>query len=355
LSIGSIPANWRLRAPPLPALRRGLLVAIPVGVAALIDLRMDSPVAGGLSTGALIAGFVAFDAPARTRFVWQLLVAPVIGFASALGALTASPGALAALTMTVFACLAGFTVAVSLRLSIAGMMCTLALLLAQGFGLHPGDAIDAFAVGAAGALSQALLSLLVTLREAATEPWPRPVDGTRNAVRAIRDCMHLRDPSLRHALRWGIGLGLAVALYHIIDLGPHGYWIPLTVLFVLKPGPGETHERIAMRAAGTVIGLVLATGLAELLGQDAVANAAVLTLTAACSFALLMIEYALFTTAITVYIVVLAHALGQGAFQAADERAVATIIGLLIAALGFVVFRDRRAPAPSTATTSAPT
>jgi hypothetical protein len=349
LGIRSIPANWRLRAAPLPALRRGLLVAIPVGVAALIDLQWDSPVAGGLSTGALLAGFVAFDAPARSRFVWQLAVAPLIGVAGALGALTSSPGALAALTMAAFACLAGITVAVSLRLAIVGMMCTLALLLAQGFGLHPHDAPDAFVVGAAGALSQALLSLVVTLWEEATEPTPRPVAGARDAARAVTGCMDLRDRSLRHALRWGIGLGLAVGLYHVIDLGPHGYWIPLTVLFVLKPGPAETNERIAMRAAGTLAGLLLATGLAELLGRDPLANAIVLTIAAACSFALLLIEYALFTTAITVYIVVLAHALGQGAFQAADERAVATVIGLVIAAIAFVVFRDERVPAPSTA------
>jgi uncharacterized membrane protein YccC len=96
---------------------------------------------------------------------------------------------------------------------------------------------------------------------------------------------------------------------------------------------------------------VLATAIAELIGRDAVVNAAVLTIAAACSFALLAIEYALFTTAITVYIVVLAHALGQPASQAVDERGIATVIGLVIAALGFVVLRDRRVPEPSTATT----
>lgn len=351
MGIDLIPANWRLRAPPLPALRRGLLVAIPVGLASLIDLHLDSPVAGGLSTGALLAGFIAFDAPARTRFVWQLTAAPVIGAAGALGALTASPGSLAAVTMTLVACVAGMTVAVSPRLAIAGMMCTLALLLAQGVALQPHDAPYALIVGTAGALSQALLSLLVSVWEKAIEDPPRPLREVPSAARMCREQLVLDSPSLRHALRWGFGLGLSVAIYHLIDLGPHGYWIPLTVLFVLKPGPAETYERIAMRGAGTLIGLVLATGLAEALGVSAVPNAAVLTIAAACSFALLLIEYALFTTAITVYIVVLAHALGQGAFAAADERAEATIMGLAIAALAFVVFRDRRSPAPSTVLT----
>jgi Fusaric acid resistance protein-like len=344
------PGNWELRDAPLPALRRGLLVALPVGVAVLIDLQLDSPVAGGLSTGALLAGFLAFDAPARTRFTWQLLTAPVIGAAGALGALTASPGWLAVLTMTVFATIAGLTVAVSLRLSIAGMVVTLALLLAQGFGLHSSDAPDAFVIATVGGLGQALLSLALSLRERGTE-WPRPIAGAREAARTVAGCIDLRSPSLRHALRWGIGLGLGVAAYQVIDLGPHGYWIPLTVLFVLKATPGDTYERIAMRAVGTFAGLVLATAIAELVGRDAVVNAVILTIAAACSFALLAIEYALFTTAITVYIVVLSHALGQAAFQAVDERGIATLIGLVIAALGFVVLRDRPSAAPSTAPT----
>ena len=349
MAIGLIPGNWRLHDDPLPALRRGLLVAIPVGAAVLVDLQLDSPVAGGLSTGALLAGFIAFDAPARTRFVWQLGSAPVIGLAGALGVLTGSPGWLAAVTMTAVACIAGMTVAVSLRLSIAGMMVVLALLLAQGFGLHPGDAPDAFVIATAGALAQAALSLLVSIWDEAVEA-PRPIDGAREAGRAVRTSLDLNSPSMRHALRWGIGLGIGVAAYHVIDLGEHGYWIPLTVLFVLKPAPADTYERIAMRAAGTLAGLALATGLAELIGRDAVAVALVLTLAAACSFALLAIEYALFTTAITVYIVVLAHALGQAAFAAADERAAATAIGITIAALGFVLLRDRR-PLPSAAPT----
>jgi len=345
-----IPGHWELRDEPLPALRRGLLVALPVGAAVLVDLQLDSPVAGGLSTGALLAGFLAFDAPARTRFTWQLLAAPVIGAAGALGALTSSPGWLAVLTMTLFASLAGLTVAVSLRLSIAGMVCTLALLLAQGFALHPHDAPDAFAIATLGALGQALLSLVVSLRERAGE-WPRPIAGARDAVRTIAGCIDTRGPSFRHALRWGIGLGMGVAAYQVIDLGPHGYWIPLTVLFVLKATPGDTYERIAMRAVGTFAGLILATAIAELIGRHAVVNATVLTVAAACSFALLAIEYALFTAAITVYIVVLAHALGQGAFQAVDERGVATLIGLVIAALGFVMLRDRPSSPPSTAPT----
>ena len=75
----------RLRASPLfaigpsepgPALRRGALVAIPVGLALLVELGFDTPTKGAIATGALLAGFPGLDAPARTRAAWQASVAP---------------------------------------------------------------------------------------------------------------------------------------------------------------------------------------------------------------------------------------------------------------------------------------
>ncbi len=248
----------------------------------------------------------------------------------------------AALTMAGFASVAGMSVAVSRRLSVAAMTCVLALLLAQGFDLSAGEAAEALLLGAAGAALQALLSMAVGLRERATEPIALAA-ATREAWHAVRTNLNPRSPSLRHALRWGTALGIGVATYHVLDLGPHGYWIPLTVLFVLRPEPDETLQRIAMRGAGTVAGLLLATPLAELIARHPAADAAAITIAAAFAFALLAIEYALFTAAITAFVVLVAHALGQSAFQAADERALATLIGLAIVGLALALWGTRSA------------
>ncbi len=246
--------------------------------------------------------------------------------------------------MTLFASAAGITVAVSPRLSIAAMTCVLALLIAQGLSLDAHEAPEALLLGAVGAILQAVLSGAAWLRDRDAEPLD-PVAGFRTAVRVIRANLNIRSRSFRHALRWGTALGIGVAAYHVVDLGEHGFWIPLTVLFVLKPEADETFERIAMRAAGTVAGLALATALAAIVGEHPLPDAVVLTIAAGFSFALLAIQYALFTTAITAYVVLLAHALGQSAWQAADERALGTLLGIAIAALAVVVWRNREYPA----------
>jgi fusaric acid resistance family protein len=335
-----------------PSIRRGFLVAIPVAIAALIELELKTPVTGAVTVGASITGFVAFEAPARTRFVWQLGIAPLVGVAAALGAITGGSAAVAVPSMAALAGVAALTVAVSRRLAIAALNVVLAFLIAQGLSLEIHDTAQVLVLGAVGALAQATLSLIVALFEGPLER-SHPIAGALDALATIRANLHLRSPALRHAIRSAGALSLAVGAYHVIHLGKHGYWIPLTVIFVLKPARIETDERIEMRIAGTLLGLGFATGLAALVGHNPLANTAILTIAAAFGYAMLLIEYALFTFAITTYIVTLSHAMGESAVNAVDERALGTAIGVAIVLLAFAALRDR--PAPGTRSTTATT
>ena len=331
------PATWQLQAPLPDPLRRGALASAPVGIAALIQLVTDEAVWGGIATASLLAGFVAFAAPARVRTTWQLIFAPVIGFTGALGVLSTNPAGLAILGMTLCGIAGGYCVAVSPRLGVAGMMAVLAFLLGQGFQLDPVDAPRALLAGIAGGLVQALLSASIWMLSDRTVESPGIVERARAARGLLAENLTLSSLSLRHALRWGVALGVAVAIYRLVDLQGHGYWVPLTVLFVLKPSTDDTWERVAMRTAGTIAGLVLATALAEALGASPLPVAIALAIAAMFAYALLALEYALFTAAITVFVVLLTDSLGEGAFEAADQRAVATVLGIAVAATAIAV------------------
>jgi Fusaric acid resistance protein-like len=339
--------QWSPRGAFAPAIRRAAWSALPVGAGLLFDLGLDVEAAGAISSGALAAGFVAFDAPARTRAVWQLLAAPAIALSAALGVISGSNAVLAVVVMTLFATAAGFCVAISPRVAIAGMMAVLALLVAQGLELGSGDAERALFLALAGGLLEALWSLIAAVSDHGSEE----IDlrrGVRAARAALARNLTLESRAFRHALRWGITLGIAVGVYRSFDTQGHGYWVPLTVLFVLKPEVDDTRERLVMRAAGTIAGLTLATAFAELFGYEVVPTALVLTLAAALSFALLAIEYALFTAAITTFVVLLSDALGEHALEAADQRGLATAIGIALAAAAFVVWPNPPAePEPS--------
>jgi hypothetical protein len=343
------PEAWRFREPLGPPLRRAAFAGIPVGGVFLLDIGLSAGELTAVGTGAFFGGFVAFDSPSgRTRAIWQLGAAVPIATGALVGALTGSTPVLAVATMFALATTAGITFAVSLRFYVAALNVTLALLIAQGLAPGPSDAWVIFLCGGAGVLLQAAFSLAAALADQIREE----IDARKGLLTVrvrVRESLTLDAVAFRHALRFGGALAVGVAAYNVIDLGPHGYWVPMTILFVLRPSHDQTWERIAMRAAGTFLGLLLATPLAGLIGGTPVLEAVALGAAAALSWALLAIEYALFTTAITAFAVIIAHAFGQPALAAADERAIATVIGLVIVAVAYLLFRDRPEPAPTRA------
>jgi hypothetical protein len=342
-------AARRLRASPLlaigpsapgPALRRGALVAIPVGLALLLELGLDSPTKGAIGTGALLAGFPGLDAPARTRAAWQVAAAPLIGLAAALGVLTGSSALLAVLTMAVVGAAAGYCFSVSLRLAIFGLSVALSLLIAQGLPLDLADALPALLLSTAGGLLQAAFSLCVYAagdreEEGGADGW-----DSRAAMRDLSANLTLRSTSARHALRFGAALAAGVAAYWLLGMEEHGFWIPLTILFVMRPEEDETFRRLILRAVGTALGLVIATVLSEWLQGDGIALALALTIATGFAYGLLTVQYALFTAAITTYAVLLADTLGEPILEAAGQRALATAIGIAIAAAAFLVWSN---------------
>ena len=75
-------------AAPGPSLRRGALLAVPVGAAIVLELGFNAPTKGAIATGAMFAAFAGLDAPAGPRAAWQAAAAPLIGVMAALGILT---------------------------------------------------------------------------------------------------------------------------------------------------------------------------------------------------------------------------------------------------------------------------
>jgi hypothetical protein len=325
-------------AAPGPALRRGALIAVPIGASLIVELGFDSPTKGAIATGALLAGFPGLDAEARPRSAWQAAAAPMIGVAAALGVLSSQSAPAAALAMGLLGAAAGYCFSVSLRLAIAGLSVSLAMVIGQGLFLAPGDAWPALLYGTAGGLMQAIWSLLVWIVADRAAMGQESGWSTPAAMAALRSNLTLRSSSFRHAIRFGGALAAGVALYRLLDMREHGFWIPLTILFVMRPERDETYHRLVLRALGTVLGLVVATAIAEAFPGNDLVIGVVLTIAAALTFGLLTVQYALFTAAITTYVVLLTDTLGEAAFHAAGQRASGTALGILIAALAFVVW-----------------
>jgi hypothetical protein len=339
----------RLRASPLfsigpgepgPSLRRGALIAIPVGASLAVELGFNAPTQGAIATGAMFAGFAGLDAPAGPRAAWQAAAAPLVGVMAALGILTSQSAPVAVAAMALVGALAGYCFSYSVRLAIYGLVAALTLLVSQGLFLAGDEALPALLWGTVGGLTQVLWSLLVwavaeRCRRGEPSGWDR-----REVAAAFASNFNLGSENLRHALRFGASLAVGVAIYRAFDMDNHGFWIPLTILFVMRPDRDETYLRIALRAVGTVLGLIIATAIAEAFGYSDAVVVIVLTIATALALGLLTVQYALFTAAITVYVVLLTDTLGEPTWEADKLRLIGTAIGLLITFLAFVVWPD---------------
>ena len=147
----------------------------------------------------------------------------------------------------------------------------------------------------------------------------------------------------RHAARLSAALVVAGIVYRGLSLG-RGYWVPLTVLMVLKPDYGTTVTRGIARAAGTMAGVIVAWLVVTLFSPPADAIVVLLVLLAGAAYAVFPANYALFSLLLTVLIALLAEFSGGSPVGVLLDRIIDTAIGTAIALGAIMLWPTREAP-----------
>lgn len=86
----------------------------------------------------------------------------------------------------------------------------------------------------------------------------RHLERLGDNLTTLRANLTFSSEACRHAVRLAVALALAVGIADLIDL-PHHYWLPLTVMIVLKPDFSSTFARGFNRIAGTLLGAGVVT------------------------------------------------------------------------------------------------
>ena len=79
-------------------------------------------------------------------------------------------------------------------------------------------------------------------------------------IATLQANLNLRSAVFRHALRLAFAVAIGDAIGRDFDWR-RSYWIPMTIVLVLKPEFALTFSRGVLRIAGTILGLLLATAL----------------------------------------------------------------------------------------------
>ena len=185
-------------------------------------------------------------------------------------------------------------------------------------------------------------------RDPATQAGPglSKAEPSRSHLESVRANVTFRSEAFRHAVRVAGAMAVAVGLSHLFAFG-HGYWLPMTVMIVLKPDFASTFTRGLARSAGTVLGAGLATLLlAGLRPPHAVLIVFTIALYAVC-VATLLANYAIYSIAIASLVVVLLAFTGAPAASLALDRAFYTVLGAALALAAYTLWptwERRRAP-----------
>lgn len=160
----------------------------------------------------------------------------------------------------------------------------------------------------------------------------------RKTFRSLGANFTLRSTTFRHAIRVSCTLAIALIISRMLAL-PHGYWLPLTTVIILKPDFTATFSRGIARILGTVIGIFIATLLIGIAGRSPLAGIVLIVLYACAMYTVVNFNYALFTCALTGEIVVLLSFFQQTPpFVAMTARLAATVLGSCLAFMAYILW-----------------
>jgi len=322
--------------------RADLILILPVAICLAAGLCIGRPGVGMIAAGgAMTTGFGAKQSIDDSRLLPMVFVSLGMAFAAFLGVVIGHTN----LLLVPIAALWGFGYGMLTRREAGyrwvGQQCVIIFLVASAFPASFEDALGrALLILAGGALQ--VLSAAILLR--AFDELSNHLTSLARYVRKEETALHsalletaqsvrqrkILNSALPYSLLVAITLATTTELYRRLQF-PSGYWIPMTALLVLKPGITDTVNRAIARVLGTVTGAILASFCIAHLHPSSVALAGLTLLFAWLSYGTLNVNYALYSSFITGYIVFLLSLASAPGPVIAQRRALCTALGGSIA------------------------
>jgi hypothetical protein len=305
----------------------GLRIAA-VGGALAVGAALDRPLVGVLAAGGAFT--VGFGAPLDLRGSHRLLLVVAtfaIGASAVVGSLAARDFGASLAFAAALGAFCGIAAPGGAGPAWIALQCGLAGVVATSYPASPRAAAERAVVIVVGGLAQAFLLSLAAMARRRFPPPPPPEPETP-----------------RYPLQVALGLAAAVGLERALSLR-NGYWVPLTTLLVLRPGPRSTFARGVSRTLGTLGGAAVASAILIGLHPPSPVVAALVATAAFGAYLFQRATYGLLSACVTSYVVFLLSFAGLPEGQVAVARIVATAVG---AAIGLAVHgADRGARAGS--------
>lgn len=168
---------------------------------------------------------------------------------------------------------------------------------------------------------------------------PDVISPLRTAATDVRKHLRWASPILRHAVRLSVAVALAIAADRFAPIA-YGYWIALTVLFVLRPETAHTYTRCVGRVGGLAGGIIVASLITTIWRPTGAVAALVTVLCLAITFWVVRFGYIAWSAGVAAALVFLLDINAAVAGATVEDRLFSVVIGGGLAVVAHVVLPD---------------
>jgi uncharacterized membrane protein YccC len=297
-------------------LRADLILTLPVAICLLAGVAVGHPAAGMIAAGGAVnTGFGQKHRINGSYLLPMIFVTLGMAFSGFFGVLIGHENLLLVLMAALWGFGYGLLTARPEGYGWVGQQCVITFLVASAFPASPKDAAARGLLLLAGGMLQLVLSsiLLRIFGELRRDLYElshylrEEQAALRTALGETAESVLQRrfvNSAMPYAVRLALAIGISTEIYRRLHY-PSGYWIPMTAMLVLKPGLTDTVSRALARLLGTMCGAIAVSFLLAHVQASPWVLAAGTILFAWLAYGFLNVNYALFTTAVTGYIVFL--------------------------------------------------
>jgi hypothetical protein len=323
-------------------LRADLILTLPVALCLGIGIGVGHPAAGMLAAGGAVnTGFGQKHRIDGSYLLPMIFVTFGMAFSGFFGVLIGHENFLLVAMAALWGFGYGMLTARAEGYGWVGQQCVITFLVASAFPASPEAAMArGLLLFAGGALQLVLSSILLRLfSELRTHLFQlssylrEEQAALRTALLETADSVRQRrflNSAIPYSLRLAATIGIATEIYRRLQY-PSGYWIPMTALLVLKPGLTDTVSRAIARMLGTMCGAIAISFILSHVQPSPIVLAVGTVVFAWLAYGFLNVNYALFTTAVTGYIVFLLALNQIPGSEIAVHRTLCTAVGGAIA------------------------
>ena len=190
----------------------------------------------------------------------------------------------------------------------------------------------------AGGLLQTLLVAVIWKIIGPGPVYARGNGQEPDPLESIHAAFARKSPQTWYAIRAALTLAAGMILYRVVPF-LLAYWIPMTVVLVLKPDQQQRVARTLQRMLGTIIGAALASwiGLELQASETHVVLALLVLLFAGAAYSLLFVNYGIFSACLTSYVICLLTLGGLPQKSVMEHRVLATLMGVALVIISDVI------------------